>query len=227
MENTRSPGSCRGHVESARILPIRILHLHLPGSLITVVVNELKAAEEQSEAAAIWQGVSVAMAQRILSECEQRTRIKAPLLWSRMIPTIDPRDSLIIGSDCTLHAVREATRAVRRFLEEHGLKEEDLDDWELIAAEASNNAVHHATPAQRSRSVQFLVKVLTDVVELTLIDHTNGFDWPDRVSLPDDESDNGRGLFLISALCDHVEYRKGCRENLLIICKRRQVGVCS
>ncbi len=50
---------------------------------------------------------------------------------------------------------------------------------------------------QRWLSVQFRVDATPEFVELTVVDHTKGFDWPERARLPEDEAAGGRGLFLL------------------------------
>ncbi len=130
-------------------------------------------------------------------------------------------NSLVVEIDCNVQAVREATRLLRHFLEERGLSQEELDDWEFLAVEAGNNAVEHAPVEQRWLSVQFRIDATPEFVELTVVDHTEGFDWPELVGLPEDESTSGRGLFLLSTLSDGVRYERGEGGNRLVIQKRR------
>ncbi len=129
--------------------------------------------------------------------------------------------SVLIESACELDAVRDAARRLRGFMEGHGLHTEELDAWELLIVEAGNNAVQNATPAQQTQGLRFQASAMTDLIELTITDHTAGFDWPEDVSLPNDESESGRGLFLINALCDGVRYERGLGENHLRVHKVR------
>src|SRR5258708_316026 len=90
---------------------------------------------------------------------------------------------------CNLGAVRTTAEAARDFLAEQGCAEQELVDYELTLVEACNNAVRHSTAGGRHRPV--LVEVLCDgkEIELRITDHTPDFDWPEKVSLPDCESE--------------------------------------
>jgi serine phosphatase RsbU (regulator of sigma subunit) len=52
-----------------------------------------------------------------------------------------------------------------------------------------------------------------------VIDHTDGFDWPDIVELPAPEQESGRGLFIIHSLMDRAIYLRGIGENRLVLRK--------
>jgi serine phosphatase RsbU (regulator of sigma subunit) len=54
-------------------------------------------------------------------------------------------------------------------------------------------------------------------VELRVSDHTPGFRLPDRMELPEPDSDRGRGLFLIHALMDKVNYFRSDGQNTLVL----------
>jgi len=127
----------------------------------------------------------------------------------------------LIESPCRFDAVREAARALRTFLSSHGASREDLDSWELLIVEAGNNCVEHATEEAKQKNVRFLLNTWPEAVELTITDYSRGFAWPDNVDLPGQDSEHGRGLFLIEALADSVRYVRGETENFLILRKNR------
>ncbi len=134
--------------------------------------------------------------------------------------------SLIIEAPCRLDAVRDAARVVRSFLATNGVDESEMDSWELVAVEAGNNAVQYApagtTPNGSEHSVRFLMNSWPDCVELCVTDHSQQFDWPADSVLPPEDSEHGRGIFLISALTDSVRYLRGKRENFLILRKDKK-----
>jgi anti-sigma regulatory factor (Ser/Thr protein kinase)/GAF domain-containing protein len=134
-------------------------------------------------------------------------------------------DSMLIETPCRVEAVRGAARLLRSFLAEQGIVESELNAWELVAMEAGTNAVQN-TPRQfsssKDNSVRFLMNAWPDTVELCITDHSNGFEWPENIELPSDDSEHGRGLFLINSLTDNVRYLRGRRENFLIMRKARQ-----
>ena len=125
---------------------------------------------------------------------------------------------------CNLAGVRPAVRAVRGFLTEQGISEEDSTACELALAEACNNAVNHAGETGRAMSVVVEAICHPGDVELRVHDHSVGFDWPERVELPDPESEHGRGLFLIQSLMDQTEYLRGRGENQLRMRRNRSIG---
>ncbi len=120
-------------------------------------------------------------------------------------------------------AVREASRSLRAYLASNGIDEQQLAEWELIAVEAGNNAAQYISPENPgfSQPIRFVVNLSPECVEVAITDHSENFEWPDEVSLPNDESESGRGLFLISELTDSVRYLRGHNENFLIMRKLR------
>src|SRR2546426_4234157 len=129
--------------------------------------------------------------------------------------------ALRLSLACDLTEVRPAILAVRGFLTEQGLAEKDLTKCELALAEACNNAINHAADGTKSKAIEIEVICNAAKVELRVNDHTPGFDWPQRVQLPDSESERGRGLYLIQSLMDSSVYFRGAGENSLWMCKNR------
>ena len=123
---------------------------------------------------------------------------------------------------CELPAVREACRQSRAGLAAAGLAEEELGHWELILAEAGNNAVNYALGRQKHLPIGFEFIVTAEWVEACIMDHTPGFDFPEQVELPPPDSEDGRGLYLIKTLTDHAGYFRGRGENRLLLKKKRQ-----
>ena len=61
-------------------------------------------------------------------------------------------------------------------------------------------------------------------MEARITDHTAGFDWPDQAELPADDSESGRGVFLIQSLTDHSVYLRGADENCLVLRSNRETS---
>lgn len=129
--------------------------------------------------------------------------------------------ALRVSLACDLTEVRPAILAVRGFLEEQGLTAEELTTCELALAEACNNAINYAREGARRIPIDIEVSCSAADVEFRISDHTPGFDWPARIELPDSESERGRGLYLIRALMDQLEYFRGGKENFLRMRKSR------
>ncbi|MES2705518.1 MAG: SpoIIE family protein phosphatase [Verrucomicrobiota bacterium] len=123
-----------------------------------------------------------------------------------------------------LTAVREAAVSARTFLKRQGLTEDDLNAWELVLTEAANNVVLHMPPERAADSWNLHLFVTSGEVTATLTDHSPGFDWPDKVELPDVDSESGRGLFIIKEMTDSRYYLRGPQENVLTLVRGRQAS---
>ncbi|MBX3745636.1 MAG: SpoIIE family protein phosphatase [Verrucomicrobiae bacterium] len=132
-----------------------------------------------------------------------------------------PGNLLRLTCHCELAAIREVARSVRGFLERQGLSTPEADAWELICAEAGNNAVEHAPPHARHLPIEVSIEISPTAVELRVIDHTSGFELPPSSELPDPLDEGGRGLFLIRSLSDSQRYWRGTGENCLVVIRQR------
>jgi len=122
---------------------------------------------------------------------------------------------------CDYAAVREAALFAKNWLVSHRLPETDAAGWELAIAEAGNNAVEYVTAEGRALPVRFHLAIGENEVEVQVTDHTPGFELKGDIELPDDESEGGRGLFLIKSLTDELAYLRGRGENRFVLRKRR------
>jgi serine phosphatase RsbU (regulator of sigma subunit)/anti-sigma regulatory factor (Ser/Thr protein kinase) len=122
---------------------------------------------------------------------------------------------------CTFAGAREAYRRAREFLAGFGASEEELFKWELVLAEAVNNAVKHARPEVLGQPLRLELVVTAAEVEARVYDHTEGFDLPAAFDLPPDDSESGRGLYLMHACSDRLAYYRGRGENCLVLARRR------
>lgn len=129
-----------------------------------------------------------------------------------------------IACACTLDAVRAASLRVREFLLEQGLNEEELGALELALVEAGNNAVEHTSPSALGEEIQIEAEASAQEIEVRVYDRTPGFDWPELSELPGDESESGRGIFLIQSLTDRSNYLRSPRGNCLIFAKSRMAS---
>lgn len=122
---------------------------------------------------------------------------------------------------CDLDRVRDAVDLAREFLEEQGVSQEDINACGLALSEASNNAVQYVTPGGLEKNIHITVICRADEVECSVLDHTAGFIWTEHRELPPEESEGGRGLYLIQNLMDYAEYVPGENGNSLIMRKYR------
>jgi serine/threonine-protein kinase RsbW len=120
---------------------------------------------------------------------------------------------------CDLVEVRPKVERVRKFLLKAGFKKGSALDCELALVEACTNAIQHVSNGGRRYPVLVEVKMGNGEAEFRVTDHTTGFRWPKRPTLPDASSEGGRGVFLIHSLMDSAEYVRGSDGNVLILRK--------
>jgi len=122
---------------------------------------------------------------------------------------------------CELDAVSPARVEIGNFLREQGVHQEEISACELALAEACNNAIQNATPEGRKRPVEIVAICTRSKVELHVIDHTAGFDWPQSMGAPNWQEEHGRGLFFIQSFMDRASYFRGRTENSMVMRKLR------
>jgi anti-sigma regulatory factor (Ser/Thr protein kinase) len=115
--------------------------------------------------------------------------------------------------------VRPTVLSVRHFLAAQRLEDDELTECELALVEACNNAIRYAPTTRRHLPVEIQLFFQGSRLEMHVIDHTNGFEWPLHVELPDPEQESGRGLFIIQSLMVQAFYLRGAEENRLVLRK--------
>ncbi len=135
------------------------------------------------------------------------------------------QQSQVIGKQlripCDLNAAREGCLVIKQFLQDCGVPDGELMEWELILAEGINNAVEYVSAPSREQSVEVDVVVTSKSITVSIHDHTEGIEWPENAALPGTDSEGGRGIYLIQSLAESSDYRRGKEGNTLTI--RRSV----
>jgi serine phosphatase RsbU (regulator of sigma subunit)/anti-sigma regulatory factor (Ser/Thr protein kinase) len=129
--------------------------------------------------------------------------------------------SLRLEMACSAAAVREAARLIRDYLQNQGVAAADVDAWELCLVEAGNNAQAYAPESARHLPIAIEILLETRKIEARIYDHTNGFDLPERAVLPPEDSEHGRGLFLMQQITDRMQYLRGRDGNCLVLQRAR------
>lgn len=132
--------------------------------------------------------------------------------------------TLRLSPGCDAGEVRAAVQEIHRFLEKQGWGNEDLMSFDLALVEAANNAVRYAEEEGRKQPVLLETICEEGQVEFRVHDHTPGFEWPKTIELPAQESESGRGIYLINKLMDWAGYFRGPGENILAMRKARPAG---
>lgn len=123
---------------------------------------------------------------------------------------------------CDVNEVRPLARQLKEFLALKGVQEPNLMSIDLAFTEAANNAVFYVRDEYREDPVVVEAIVENDLAEVRIKDHTPGFDFPEKVALPEEESESSRGIYIIYALMDEVRYLRGPSENCLVM--RKLIG---
>ena len=119
----------------------------------------------------------------------------------------------------TKQAINEAVRGAMRVAERCGCGDDQQADLEIALREALANAVIHGNAYHHFKRIYLRCYGAPHVSMLIVVrDEGDGFE-PGDVPDPRDRDrvhlDHGRGLFLMRALMDYVEFRKDGREVVL------------
>ncbi|KAA3616949.1 MAG: ATP-binding protein [Calditrichaeota bacterium] len=91
-----------------------------------------------------------------------------------------------------------------------GFDESTVDDISIALTELVNNAIHHANKDNPDKKVTVSFKSDDEKLTISILDEGEGFS-PTNIGNPLDPdnlmSDSGRGLYLVEALMDSVEYK--------------------
>ncbi len=129
--------------------------------------------------------------------------------------------TLRLALACDLGAVRSAVTSIHHFLDEQGCPAEQLMSFDLALIEACNNAIKYVGDEGAGQPIELEAICDAAQVEFRVHDHTPGFEWPRKFELPGNESETGRGLYLIHSLMDYAGYFRGRHANILIMRKAR------
>ena len=128
----------------------------------------------------------------------------------------------------TKRALNEAVGQVMEVAERCRCIEDSKADLEIALREALANAIIHGNAYQHFKRIYLRCYGEPDGGLLIIVrDEGDGF-MPDKVPDPRADErlqlDHGRGLFLMRALMDHIEFRKSGREVVLfkLLCAERE-----
>jgi serine/threonine-protein kinase RsbW len=120
---------------------------------------------------------------------------------------------------------REVQRLIREEVEHAGFDDDSQFAIKLALEESLINAIKHGNKLDQKKHVHVEWKVTPQVAEIIIEDEGPGFNR-DSVPNPTEESNleklTGRGLLLIEAYMDNVEYSKGGRRVRLVKTNRNR-----
>lgn len=137
----------------------------------------------------------------------------------------DALPSFYVQFKCDVDASRTPVRRVIAFLEKCGFDLNECSAWEVAIQEGVNNAILHSAATEESNRQPIAIEVMIrpEYVEVLVHDHTQGFSWPISPSLPEPNSENGRGVYMIQQLMDDSDYLRGTHSNRLLLRKNRKL----
>lgn len=91
----------------------------------------------------------------------------------------------------------------------------------LVLTEAMSNAIKYGNPDNREETVHIIINISDSELFIRIYDYGQGFDI-NEIPKPDFDAleDRGRGIFLIKALMDSVQYRRLGSGNILEMIKQ-------
>ncbi|HMU12598.1 MAG: ATP-binding protein [Bacteroidetes bacterium] len=102
-----------------------------------------------------------------------------------------------------------AEKLIDEACQKHGVHESHYGNILIALTEAVNNAIHHGNRLDPSKSVGLGYQVKGDKIVFVVSDEGPGFDFqhlPDPTDPQNIEKPHGRGVFLMRALADSVEF---------------------
>ena len=122
---------------------------------------------------------------------------------------------------CAIEQVRPVAEKACKFFKAKGLTDAEVISCELALVEACNNAVLYVKPSRQFDPIEIELRCDESLIEIRVHDHTDGFDLPQKAELAEEESEGGRGIFIMQSIMDSVGYSIGIGENVLTMSKHR------
>lgn len=134
----------------------------------------------------------------------------------------------ILTKDISIPSIRSNIRLVERFIlelnDEVALEESVLDRIMISITEVVNNGIIHGNKAEPSKHVHLSCSCYDDRIDFVVRDEGSGF-LPDDLPDPLDEDnllkEGGRGVLIIRAMMDTVEFRQGAQGMEVFLSIRR------
>jgi serine/threonine-protein kinase RsbW len=134
---------------------------------------------------------------------------------------------LNLAIDSRLENVPLLSQAIRGACASLGLPEQALGEVELCVVEAVTNCIEHGYANQPGHSIRVRVAAEEEGLVITLMDQgepipENRLPPPPEPEVPEDPhllAEGGRGIFLLFAMMDRVEYERSAEGNRLTLVK--------
>ena len=142
-----------------------------------------------------------------------------------MNESITGRQTLVLPS--TLDTVDRMEQEAEKFASAHGFDEDDAANIAMAVREATVNAVLHGNTYSRDKQVHASLEASASDMTVRIADEGTGFNaavLPDPLLPENILRGSGRGVFLMRALMDEVNFRQLTPGTELTMIKRRTTG---
>lgn len=126
-----------------------------------------------------------------------------------MKTTFKEIESLTITSDMASLILVESL--IDDICQSQGVDEDNYGNILIAVTEAVNNAIQHGNANDTTKSVRLDVLFNEGEIQFKILDEGLGFDYknlPDPTAPENIERENGRGIFLMEALSDKIEFNE-------------------
>lgn len=120
--------------------------------------------------------------------------------------------------------IAEVERLAERVAHELGFAEDDADSLSIAVTEAVNNAMHHGNKLDKKKKVQVRFELFGERVVVHVSDEGQGFDpakLQDPLQPENVLKDSGRGIFILRALMDEVQFCFSPTGTEVVLVKRK------
>jgi len=114
-----------------------------------------------------------------------------------------PRLEMTVALPRQSHSVPVIRRLAAQILRAFGVAADNIYDVELAITEACANVIHHAVD---SAGYEVSIELAAERCAITVIDRGDGFDAMTVRDQDDDDAESGRGLTLMRALVDNLNF---------------------
>lgn len=114
-----------------------------------------------------------------------------------------PRLEMTVSLPRQSHSVPVIRRLSAQILRAFGVAADSIHDVELAISEACANVIQHAVD---SEGYEVSIELAADRCAITVVDRGEGFDATGIGEQEDDEAESGRGLSLMRALVDNLNF---------------------
>ena len=142
---------------------------------------------------------------------------------SRMTDGTTSRQSLTLASE--LASIDTVEQTAMDFATRAGFDEDTASNVAMVAREAAANAVIHGNKYEPGKQVTAAFEASSDSVKICIADEGVGFDSasiPDPLAPENLLRSSGRGVFLMRAFMDEVNFRQLSPGTEITLVKRRK-----